>query len=131
MVFLTCFRRLALGFSLSLAIGLAIRYFNIFGKLVLPLVTHVGTDFARCMDPSCGFHSWHRQSAGLSRLHRDLLRHGTRDFVADRQCPCNIQLARIMGCSKRQIYRHVILPTILPDLFVTLRMNLFAAGWWC
>ena len=32
-----------------------------------------------------------------------------------------------MGCSKRQIYRHVILPTILPELFVTLRMNLFAA----
>ena len=38
-----------------------------------------------------------------------------------------IQLAQIMGCSKRQIYRHVILPAILPELFVTLRMNLFAA----
>jgi NitT/TauT family transport system permease protein len=38
-----------------------------------------------------------------------------------------IQLARIMGCNKRQIYRHVILPSILPELFVTLRMNLFAA----
>ena len=32
-----------------------------------------------------------------------------------------------MGATKAQLYRHVILPAILPDLFVTLRLNLFAA----
>ena len=30
----------------------------------------------------------------LSRLHRDLLRHGTRNFVADRQCPCAVHSTR-------------------------------------
>ena len=38
-----------------------------------------------------------------------------------------LHVARIMGANKRQLFRHVILPTILPSLFVTLRMNLFAA----
>jgi NitT/TauT family transport system permease protein len=38
-----------------------------------------------------------------------------------------IQLARVMGASKRQIFLRVILPAILPGLFVTLRMNLFGA----
>jgi NitT/TauT family transport system permease protein len=32
-----------------------------------------------------------------------------------------------MGASKRQIFLRVILPAILPGLFVTLRMNLFGA----
>jgi len=38
-----------------------------------------------------------------------------------------LHVARIMGASKRQLFRHVILPAILPGLFVTLRLNLFAA----
>ena len=32
-----------------------------------------------------------------------------------------------MGASKRQLFLNVILPSILPGLFMTLRLNLFAA----
>jgi hypothetical protein len=32
-----------------------------------------------------------------------------------------------MGASKRQIYTRVVVPAILPGLFMVLRMNLFAA----
>jgi NitT/TauT family transport system permease protein len=38
-----------------------------------------------------------------------------------------LQVARIMGATKAQLYRHVIVPAILPNLFVTLRLHLFAA----
>ena len=38
-----------------------------------------------------------------------------------------IQVARIMGANRRQIFFQVILPAILPGLFVVLRLNLFAA----
>lgn len=38
-----------------------------------------------------------------------------------------IHLARIMGASEWQIFIRVVLPAILPGLFMTLRLNLFAA----
>ena len=38
-----------------------------------------------------------------------------------------INVARTMGASKRQTYLRVIIPAILPQLFVVLRFNLFAA----
>lgn len=38
-----------------------------------------------------------------------------------------LNVARVMGASKRQIYLRVILPAILPGLLVVLRLNLFGA----
>ncbi|WP_018260227.1 ABC transporter permease [Methylobacterium sp. WSM2598] len=38
-----------------------------------------------------------------------------------------IHVARIMGATHRQTFWRVILPAILPSLFVTLRLNLFGA----
>ena len=38
-----------------------------------------------------------------------------------------LNVARIMGASRAQTYRLVILPAILPGLFMILRLNLFAA----
>lgn len=38
-----------------------------------------------------------------------------------------IHVARIMGASERQTFWRVILPAILPSLFMTLRLNLFGA----
>jgi NitT/TauT family transport system permease protein len=38
-----------------------------------------------------------------------------------------LNVARIMGASRRQMVFHVILPAILPGLFLVLRLNLFAA----
>ncbi|MEK9564185.1 MAG: ABC transporter permease [Deltaproteobacteria bacterium] len=120
---------LSLGFSLSLAIGLAIRYFNIFGKLILPLVTMLAPISPVAWIPVAVF------ILGIGNPPAIFLVFIAIFFVMvlatlsqiDSVPVQYIQLARIMGCSKRQIYRHVILPTILPDLFVTLRMNLFAA----
>jgi ABC-type nitrate/sulfonate/bicarbonate transport system permease component len=38
-----------------------------------------------------------------------------------------VDTARVLGASRRQIMWHVIFPAILPNLFVVLRMNFFAA----
>ena len=38
-----------------------------------------------------------------------------------------LHVARIMGASERQTFWRVILPSILPSLFMTLRLNLFGA----
>jgi NitT/TauT family transport system permease protein len=38
-----------------------------------------------------------------------------------------LNVARIMGASGRQTFLRVVLPAILPGLFMTLRLNLFAA----
>jgi len=38
-----------------------------------------------------------------------------------------LHVARIMGATRSQIYWHVIIPAILPGLFVILRLNLFGA----
>ena len=38
-----------------------------------------------------------------------------------------LNTARVLGASRRQVMRHVILPAVLPALFVVMRMNLFAA----
>ena len=120
---------LALGFVLSLLIGLGIRYFHIFGRLVLPLVTMLAPISPVAWIPVAVF------IFGIGNTPAIFLVFVAVFFIMTLatlsqidNVPKNyIQLAQIMGCSKRQIYRHVILPTILPELFVTLRMNLFAA----
>jgi NitT/TauT family transport system permease protein len=38
-----------------------------------------------------------------------------------------INSARVLGASRRQVMRHVILSAILPDLFVIMRLNLLGA----
>jgi ABC-type nitrate/sulfonate/bicarbonate transport system permease component len=38
-----------------------------------------------------------------------------------------INTARVLGASRRQVMQHVILPAILPNLFVIMRLNLFGA----
>lgn len=120
---------LASGFILSLLIGLGIRYFNIFGRLILPLVTMLAPISPVAWIPVAVF------IFGIGNIPAIFLVFVAVFFIMTLatlsqidNVPKNyIQLAQIMGCSKRQIYRYVILPTILPELFVTLRMNLFAA----
>lgn len=120
---------LAVGFALSLAVGLAIRYFRIFGNLMLPMITMLAPISPVAWIPVAVF------VFGIGNPPAVFLVFIAIFFVMTLatlslidSVPRNyIQLAQIMGCSKRQIYRHVILPAILPDLFVTLRMNLFGA----
>ncbi len=120
---------LVLGFTLSVLVGLGIRYFYVFGKLMLPIVTMLAPISPVAWIPVAVFVFGIGNPPAIFLVFIAIFFIMTLATLSQiDNVPRNyIQLAMIMGCSKRQIYRHVILPTILPDLFVTLRMNLFAA----
>lgn len=120
---------LMLGFILSLVVGIAIRYFNIFGKLTLPIITMLAPISPVAWIPVAVF------IFGIGNPPAIFLVFIAIFFVMvlatlagiDDVPKHYIQLSRVMGCSKWQTWRFVILPAILPGLFVVLRMNLFAA----
>lgn len=120
---------LLIGFVASVIVGVGIRYFNIFGKLVLPLVTMLAPISPVAWLPVAIF------VFGIGNPPAIFLVFISIFFVMvlatlaqiDAVPKQYIQLARVMGASKRQIFLRVILPAILPGLFVTLRMNLFGA----
>lgn len=120
---------LVLGFVMSLVIGISIRYFRIFGKLVLPMVTMLAPISPVAWLPVAVFIFGIGNPPAIFLVFIAIFFIMTLATLSqiDNVPVHYIQLARVMGCNKRQIYRHVILPAILPELFVTLRMNLFAA----
>jgi NitT/TauT family transport system permease protein len=120
---------LTIGFVASVIVGVAIRYFGIFGKLTLPLITMLAPISPVAWLPVAIF------VFGIGNPPAIFLVFISIFFVMvlatlaqiDAVPKHYIQLARVMGASKRQIFLRVILPAILPGLFVTLRMNLFGA----
>jgi NitT/TauT family transport system permease protein len=120
---------LALGFALSLAVGLGIRYFGVFGRLTLPTITMLAPISPVAWLPVAVF------MFGIGNPPAVFLVFISVFFVMvlstlsqiDAVPASYLHVARIMGASKRQLFRHVVLPAILPGLFVTLRLNLFAA----
>lgn len=120
---------LALGFVGAVAVGLAIRYFPIFGKLTLPTLTLLTPISPVAWLPVAIF------IFGIGNVPAIFLVFISVFFIIvlstlsqiDAVPAPYLHVARIMGANKHQLFRHVILPTILPSLFVTLRLNLFAA----
>ncbi len=120
---------LALGFCGAVAIGVATRYFRIFGKLTLPTITLLTPISPVAWLPVAIF------LFGIGNVPAIFLVFISVFFIIvlttlsqiDAVPAHYLHVARIMGANKRQLFRYVILPTILPSLFVTLRLNLFAA----
>lgn len=120
---------LALGFVGSLVVGVAIRYFNLFGKLTLPIITLLAPISPVAWLPVAVFMFGIGNPPAFFLVFISVFFIMTLATLAqiDAVPPSYLHVARIMGASKRQQFRHVILPAILPGLFVTLRLNLFAA----
>lgn len=120
---------LAIGFVGAVAIGVAIRYYKVFGKLVLPVTTLLTPISPVAWLPVAVF------VFGIGNVPAIFLVCISVFFVIvlstlsqiDSVPVAYLHVARIMGATKRQLFRQVILPAILPSLFVTLRLNLFAA----
>ena len=120
---------LTLGFVGAVAFGVAIRYYRIFGLLTLPTVTLLTPISPVAWLPIAIF------VFGIGDVPAIFLVFISVFFVIvlstlsqiDNVPESYIHVARIMGATKHQLFRHVILPTVLPGLFVTLRLNLFAA----
>ncbi|MFZ4286922.1 ABC transporter permease [Variovorax sp. HJSM1_2] len=120
---------LLLGFVLSLAVGVLIRYNTVFGKLTLPAVTMFAPISPVAWLPVAVFMFGIGDKPAIFMVFIAIFFVMVIATLAqiDEVPKAYIHVARIMGASKRQVFRTVILPAILPGLFVTLRINLFAA----
>ena len=120
---------LGIGFSLAVATGTLSHYSDTFGKLTLPTLTLLAPISPVAWLPVAIF------LFGIGNVPAVFMVFISVYFVIVLATLTQIQnvpvsqvhVARILGATKRQIYLHVILPSILPGLFVTLRLNLFAA----
>jgi len=120
---------LALGFVISVAVGMAIRYAPLFGKLVMPTVLLLAPVSPVAWMPVALFVFGIGNAPAIFLVVIALFFIMTLATVSmiDGVNPTYLHVARIMGASRRQIFLQVILPAILPGLFLILRLNLFAA----
>jgi NitT/TauT family transport system permease protein len=113
----------------SLGLGIAIRYWAPVEKLVLPTVTLLAPVSPVAWLPVAIFLFGIGNKPAVFMVFIALfftmvLATITQIDAVNRNY---INVARIMGASRRQIFLRVILPAILPGLLIVLRLNLFGA----
>ena len=120
---------LTLGFALAVLVGVGTRYFRLFGKLVLPSVTLLAPVSPLAWLPVAiyTFGTGNGPAVFLVFVAVFFIIVLATVSEIDSVSPTYLNVARIMGASRAQTYRLVILPAILPGLFMILRLNLFAA----
>ena len=114
---------------LSITVGVAIRYFKLFDRLVLPTITLLSPVSPIAWLPVAIFIFGIGNAPAIFMVVIALFFHMVLSTVnqIDGVNKNLINVARTMGATKRQIYGRVIIPAILPGLLVVLRLNLFGA----
>lgn len=114
---------------LSVAIGVAVRYFLLFERLTLPAITLLAPVSPIAWLPVAIFMFGIGNRPAIFMVVAALVFHMTLSTIAqiDGVNRNFINVARTMGATKRQTYLRVIVPAILPGVLLVLRMNLFAA----
>ena len=120
---------LGLGFVLGVATGTLIRYFRWFGNLTLPTVTLLApiSPFAWLPVAVYLFGTGDKPAIFLVFLAVYFIIVLATIAEIDAVPKTYLNVARIMGANRVQTYAQVILPAVLPGLFMILRLNLFAA----
>jgi NitT/TauT family transport system permease protein len=120
---------LALGFVGGVAIGALIRYFTLFRNLTLPTLTLLAPISPVAWLPVAIFLFGIGDKPAIFLVFISvffLIVLATLHQI-EGVPKTYIHVSRIMGATRWQTFRHVVLPAILPGLFMVLRMNLFAA----
>ena len=120
---------IAIAATLALSLGVAIRYFVTAERLILPTVTLLSPVSPIAWLPVAIFLFGIGNAPAIFMVVVALFFHITIATInhIDGVSRNYLNVARVMGASKAQIYRQVIIPAILPGVFVILRLNLFAA----
>lgn len=120
---------LALGFLASLAVGIAATRFRILGRLTLPTLTLFAPISSVAWLPVAIFLFGIGNKPAVFLVFIGVFFIMTLATVTqiENVSLTWLEVARTMGATRRQTLFHVILPAILPGLFVVLRLNLFAA----
>jgi NitT/TauT family transport system permease protein len=113
----------------SITIGIAIRYWNLFGNLTLPTITLLAPVSPVAWLPVAIFLFGIGDAPAIFMVFIALFFTMTLATITqiDSVNRNYLNVARTMGATKRQTYTRVILPAILPGLLVVLRLNLFGA----
>lgn len=114
---------------LSITIGVLIRYFGLFEKLVLPTITLLSPVSPIAWLPVAIFIFGIGNAPAIFMVVVALFFHMVLSTISqiDSVNRNFINVARTMGATKRQVYARVIIPAILPQLLIVLRLNLFGA----
>ncbi|HIA2378058.1 TPA: ABC transporter permease [Burkholderia contaminans] len=120
---------LTLGFFCALGMGVAIRYFGLFGNLTLPTITLLAPISPIAWLPVAIFLFGIGNGPAVFMVFISLFFVMTVSTIGqiDSVSRTYLNVAAVMGATRAQTFRHVILPAILPSLFMVLRMNLFGA----
>lgn len=123
------FAGLAIATLLSVTIGVAIRYWELFGKLTLPTITLLSPVSPIAWLPVAIFLFGIGNAPAIFMVVVALFFHMVLSTISqiDNVNRNFINVARTMGATKRQVYARVIIPAILPQLLIVLRLNLFAS----
>ncbi|MGI8413866.1 MAG: ABC transporter permease [Solirubrobacteraceae bacterium] len=120
---------LTLAFAGSLIVGIFVSYVKIAGRLMLPTLTLLAPISPVAWLPVAIFLFGIGNGPAVFMVFIGVFFIMTMATVSQiASVPATyINLARTMGATRWQTLRRVILPAILPGLFLVLRMNLFAA----
>lgn len=120
---------LALAASLSILVGVGIRYYKLFERLTLPTITLLAPVSPIAWLPVAIFMFGIGNAPAIFMVFIALFFTMVLSTIQqiDGVNRNYINVARTMGATKRQIYARVIVPAILPGLLAVLRLNLFGA----
>lgn len=123
------FSGLAIAAVLSISVGVAIRYFALFEKLTLPTITLLSPVSPVAWLPIAIFMFGIGNAPAIFMVVVALFFHMTLSTISqiDNVNRNFINVARTMGATKRQVYARVIIPAILPQMLLVLRLNMFGA----
>jgi len=123
------FAGVAIAASLGVSLGVTIRYFALFERLTLPTVTLLAPVSPIAWLPVAIFLFGIGNRPAIFMVVIALLFHLILATISqiDGVNRNFINVARTMGATKWQTYTRVIIPAILPQLFIVLRFNLFGA----
>lgn len=114
---------------LSISLGVLIRYFALLEKLTLPTITLLSPVSPIAWLPVAIFIFGIGNAPAIFMVVVALFFHMVLSTISqiDNVNRNFINVGRTMGASKRQVYTRIIIPAILPQLLIVLRLNLFGA----
>ena len=117
------FAGLVIASILAISIGVMVRYWHVFDKLVLPTITLLSPVSPIAWLPVAIFMFGIGNAPAIFMVVVALFFHMVLATISqiDDVSPNLINVARTMGASKRQIYGRVIVPAILPGMLQVLR----------
>jgi NitT/TauT family transport system permease protein len=123
------FAGLLIAAVLSIAVGVAIRYWALMEKLTLPTITLLSPVSPIAWLPVAIFLFGIGNAPAIFMVVVALFFHMVLSTISqiDNVNRNFINVARTMGATKLQVYARVIIPAILPQLLIVLRLNLFGA----